>query len=187
MADMRYGRNIHCALIVILEDQKALVDPGYCLSEPLILQTEYPAIIDTDVSTVRCAYDNKTDAFHLSTITNNEERWRYKFRDHPTGPEQFLKHWLASFRWNSMHGFCLTRVDNGRMIYIHKQFMRETRRDKKTNYRIQGQVPATIERIFNISPDIVGQAQKALEANLERERRLGLWTPEKSGRKSREK
>ena len=182
LADMNWGRNVHCALIVLMDGKKALVDPGYCLSEPLFLSKEAPTVIETDVSAVRCTYDKKTGTYHLHTITQNVGKWRYSFRDEPAGPQHFLERWLASFHWNGMHGFCLTRVDNGRMIYIHKAYMRETRRDGKTNYKLKGQVVETIQSVFNISPDILREARKALDSNLERERRAGLWAPRRSGK-----
>jgi arylamine N-acetyltransferase len=184
LADMNWGRNVHCALIVLLDGAKVLVDPGYCLSEPLSLSKEAPGVAETDVTTVRCEYDNKTGTYHLFTITQNLSKWRYNFRDEPVGPERFLEQWLASFHWNGMHGFCLTRVENGRMIYIHKEFMRETRRDGKTNYKLKGQVVETVRSLFSIPPEIIREAREALESNLERERRSGLWTPRQSGKKT---
>ena len=40
MADMRYGPNTHSALVVILNNKKLLVDPGYLLNNPLELQEQ---------------------------------------------------------------------------------------------------------------------------------------------------
>ena len=34
MADMRAGRNIHCALVASVEGRKYLLDPGYLLGRP---------------------------------------------------------------------------------------------------------------------------------------------------------
>jgi len=93
-----------------------------------------------------------------------------------------LSHWLSSFAWNSMHGLCLTKVEKGRMVYVHKTFMRETCFDEKKNYNIKKDYHVTIHRVFGIEPKLVEQALAAVEENMKREQELGLWVPKKEWR-----
>src|SRR5262249_39781022 len=37
MADMHYGKDIHCAVVVRLDDSRFLLDPGYLLHQPIRL------------------------------------------------------------------------------------------------------------------------------------------------------
>lgn len=180
MADMRSGNNVHCALVVLLERKKLLVDPGYLLSRPMEIPRNSSRIYRTEFSGVQLAFDPQDQRHHLYTFDRDEVKWRYRFRDEAVTNEAFLKHWLASFTWNSMHGLCLTKVEKDRMIYIHKTFMRETGYGGKKNVNIKNDVHGTIQRIFSIDPALIEEAEAAMDENMERERRLGLWVPKKT-------
>ncbi|MFQ5769548.1 MAG: arylamine N-acetyltransferase [bacterium] len=177
MADMRAGRNFHCCLIVMLDSLKYLVDPGYLLTRPMAINPQKPRLFRSEFTGVELRYDTQSEKYDLFTFTKNEIKWRYRFQDRCVAPEEFLQHWLASFQWNSMHGICLTKVMDGGLIYIHKNFMRETTFAGKRNYHIKKNYHATINDIFGIEKEIIEQAEVALEENLEMERGLGLWVP----------
>ncbi|NQT25969.1 arylamine N-acetyltransferase [candidate division KSB1 bacterium] len=181
MADMRYGPNTHCAMVVILNGIKYLVDPGYLLNQPMELVQNRPRIYDTEFSGVELVYQITTSLYEIYTFRKDEIKWRYQFRDIPVAPKDFARLWTSSFAWNGMHGLCLSRTEKGRMVYVHKTFMRETSYDKKTNYNIKKDYHLRIHETFGIAPERVEEALAALEANLERERELGLWVPKKSG------
>jgi hypothetical protein len=76
-----------------------------------------------------------------------------------------------------MHGLCLTRAERGKLIYIHKHFMRESTYDGKKNFNIKKDYHESIRRAFGIESALVEQALSALEFNMARERELGLWRP----------
>lgn len=180
MADMRAGRNIHCALIVTLDGIKFLVDPGYLLTQPMELNPKKPRLYRTEFAGVELQFDVTAQAFNLFTFDKTETKWRYRFDDRPTSPQEFLRHWLASFGWNSMHGICLTKVTRGGLIYVHKTFMRETTFAGKRNVNIKKNYHAAINEAFGITPQLIEQAQVALTANLARKRVLGMWVPPKN-------
>jgi arylamine N-acetyltransferase len=177
MADMRAGRNIHCCLIVILDSVKYLVDPGYLLTQPMEINPTKPRLYRTEFAGVELRFDDQSQRYDLFTFNKNEMKWRYRFQDRPVPSQEFLQHWLASFRWNSMHGICLTKVTKGGLIFVHKTFMRETTFNGKRNFNIKRNYHATIHGIFGIDKELIEQAQVALDENLERERTLGLWVP----------
>jgi arylamine N-acetyltransferase len=177
MADMRWGENVHCALIVLFGGSKYLVDPGYLLNQPVELTTEQPRIFHSDNSGVELIFHPEDQFFHITTFNQQQKKWRYRFKDRPVPPNEFLSCWLDSFGWSSMHGLCLTKVEKGRMVYIHKNYMRETTYGGKQNFNIKQNYHETIHKIFGIDPALVDEAKSALEANLNRERELGLWVP----------
>ena len=179
MADMRYGKNVHCALIVILDGEKYLADPGYCLNQPVPVTGKDSVLFKNEFLGIELLFDSEDQIYHLHTYTQKEKKWRYQFRDIPIAGEEFLNHWLASFSWNSMHGLCLYKLEKNKMTYIHKYFMRETGPEKKRNFNIRDQYHKTIHELFQISPDLVEEALTAVEDNMARDRESGLWVPKK--------
>jgi arylamine N-acetyltransferase len=180
MADMRWGKNVHCAVIVDFESKKYLLDPGYLLNHPMEISLNKPRYYKTEFSGIELLFHPESGRMDLYTFDRHQKKWRYRFWDRPVSPEEFLDHWLSSFRWNSMHGLCLTKVEKDRMIYIHKTFMRETKFDEKRNFNIKKNYHASIRRIFGIAPLLVEEALAAVESNMTRERELGLWVPNAS-------
>ena len=124
-------------------------------------------------------FQKESETYELYTFNQTERKWRYRFQDQPVSDEDFLKHWLKSFAWNSMHGLCLTKVEKDRMIYIHKTFMRETAFEEKKNMNIKNNYHATISQIFGIDSQLVEEALSAIKYNMEREREMGIWIPKK--------
>jgi len=95
--------------------------------------------------------------------------------DRPCPPEEFLEHWQSSFIKPSMHGICLTKIQNDGYIFIHKNFMRETTFTSKKNFNIRQNYHQTIHDIFGIDQQLIEQAQAALEMNMAKERELGIF------------
>ena len=185
MADMRWGRNVHCALVVELDTKKYLVDPGYLLHRPMEIHPGKPRLYKTEFSGVELVFQTDSDQIELYTFDRHQKKWRYRFRNRPVPADIFINHWLSSFHWNSMHGLCLTKLEKDRMVYIHKTFMRETTFDQKINTNIKNNVHESIHRIFGIDPGLVEEALAAVKVNMEREREMGLWIP-KSHRRNAE-
>ena len=178
MADMKWSANSHCAVIVFLEDGKFLVDPGYLLHQPMRMTDEKPRVYDSEFTGVELVRRPESGDCEVYTFNKTEMKWRYRFRaEGSCPPDEFLRHWISSFSWNSMHGLCLTRTESGKLIYIHKHFMRESTVDGKKNFNIRKDYHERIQTAFGIEPVMVEQALSALEFNMARERELGLWKP----------
>jgi len=178
MADMKAGRNIHCAVIVLLDHKKFLVDPGYLLSTPLEINPQKPRAYRTPTTGVELLFNRPLGCYQLFTFNKEKMTWRYNFVDRPCPADEFLAHWQASFTKPSMHGICLTKIQNDGYIFIHKNFMRETTFTAKRNYNIRQNYHQTIQEIFGIDKQLIEQAQAALEFNLAKERELGIFQTE---------
>ncbi len=177
MADMRAGRNIHCCLVVTLQGVKHLVDPGYLLTRPMVLDPGRPRLYRTEFAGVELRYDALRQSYDLYTFNKNEVKWRYRFQDRPVNAEEFLRHWLASFGRNAMNGICLTRVLQDGVLFVNRGFMRETTFHGKRNINVKRNYHAAIREHFGIDEQLVEQAQNALKQNLKRKQELGLWIP----------
>jgi arylamine N-acetyltransferase len=172
MGDMRAGKNIHCALVALVNDRKYLVDPGYLLRRPLALDPRVPRLYHTEFTGVELRFDSLKQSYEVFTFNRQEIKWRYRFVDRPTPPEEFLEYWQASFQRNSMHALCLTRANDDELIFIRKDFMRVTTLEGKRKVPIKRNYHATIRRLFGIAPEYVEQALAALRENMARERNL---------------
>ncbi len=177
MAHMRAGENIHTANIVVFGGKKYLVDPGYLLNHPMELSTARPRFYKTPSTGVELQFDAVSGFYNVFTFDHAALKWRYRFRDEPVPWRDFLSHWQASFFRPSMHGISLTRATPEGLIFVHKNFMREVRLGEKRNVKIKENYPGVIARVFGISPELVEQAQVALDENLRLEREWGLFKP----------
>lgn len=177
MADMHAGKNIHCFLIVVLNDFKYLVDPGYLLNKPLKINPEKHKIMQNDFIYVELRFDPNTRYFNFFTFNKNKIKWRYRFQDRPVSSEEFLQHWLASFRWNSMHRIYLTKIINNGHVFVRNNFMRKTTFNGKQNFNIKNNFHRAIYDVFGIDRELTEQARTTLQMNLKKERALGFWMP----------
>jgi arylamine N-acetyltransferase len=185
MADMKWSPNSHCAVIVFIGEGKYLVDPGYLLGQPMQMTVDKPRVYDSEFTGVELIHLPESEVYEVYTFNKTETKRRYRFQDHPCAPAEFLCHWMSSFSWNSMHGLCLTRAERGKLIYIHKNFMRESTYEGRKNFNIKKDYHQRIYQAFGIEPVLVEHALAALEANMARERETGLWKPPKDrGRRS---
>lgn len=180
MAHMRAGRNIHCALIVELKGLKYLVDPGYLLNEPILLEAATRRIYHREFGGVELRYTRETDTYDMFTFENQDIKWRYQFQNRVCPPHEFLQHWTASFTKPMMHGICLTRITKNGIIYIHKQFMRQTTDQGKKNFKLKSNYHETINNLFGIDKQVVEQAQDALKLNMKKEIEFGIFVPRKN-------
>ncbi|RMF94193.1 MAG: hypothetical protein D6736_00455 [Nitrospinota bacterium] len=170
MADMQAGENIHCALVVLLEGGKYLVDPGYLLHQPMELHPAGRKLFRTPFAGVEITHNPSTGRYALYTFDRVERKWRYTFTDRPTPPAEFLQHWYASFHKTMMHALCLTRATPHGLLYVRKYFLRETTFEGKRNRNIRRNYHAVLRDLFGIREEIVEQAELALQRNLARER-----------------
>ncbi len=171
MGDMKAGRNIHCALVVMLDGIKYLVDPGYVLRRPMALDPAQPRLYHNEHNGVELRFDPLAHSYDLFTFTPAGVKWRYRFVDRPVPAQEFLTHWQASFHRNSMHGLCLTRVQEDELVFILKDYMRITSRTGKRRVNLKRNLHQTIHEVFGIAPEYVEQALAALQENMARERR----------------
>jgi arylamine N-acetyltransferase len=177
LADMPWGKNVHCAVVLKQGENKFLLDPGYLVTHPLELAQKPLQTLRTPFNLVELAFNAGSDIYHLYTVAKNKRKWRYCFKDQEVSAQHFLQCWLDSFYWNSLNGICLTRVEEDRIIYIHKTFMRETGIDFHRNHNLKGNLAGTVAGLFLIPAAWVDQAVQAAAENRETKRRLGLWRP----------
>jgi len=171
MADMKSGRNTHCTLLLDFGEHEYLLDPGYLLHYPLPLDAPHGS------GKFQLTYDPFIERYTLFTFENGEPKRRYSFLKRPTSMADFSHYWQDSFHWMTMHGICLSRRDEEQFIYLHNHYLKmETGSECfKGNFKIE--IAAIAQRWFDIPPEIVHRAEKALRDNLYHDRELGYKVP----------
>ena len=176
MADMRAGKNIHCCLVSELEGEKYLIDPGYLVTRPMPIRGREPQIVHMEVTGVELQFSKTDGRYHLFTFNHEKRTWRYRFLLKPVSHREFLNHWYRSFTLPGMHGIALSAVRNDRMIYIRKNYMRESYFQGKQNYNIRKDYHRVIGALFGIPGVLLEQAGSALKENLSMERKRGIFS-----------
>ena len=159
MADMHYGKNIHCAIVVRLE-RNYLLDPGYLLHEPVPLpqtQIEYETVMN------RVLLENEgNDIYALSTKENGIQKWRYRLRAHPVSQAEFEQHWIHSFSLNSMEHILLTRRNEEGRLYYRKDRIEVVRPQERIQQKIAKEDTMVLADMFGLPADLISQAQRVL-------------------------
>jgi arylamine N-acetyltransferase len=171
MADMPAGANTHCALVWKNQDKAYLLDPGYLLSKPLEING---SVMNNSVS---LTHEPTTDKYILWTTSNKKLKRRYLFANIPTGPEDFKNYWEQSFHWMTMHGICLAKRDENGFTYLHNHYLKRSGRDLYHKGNFSEEIAVIARKYFEISPDIVHQAEQALRGNLNFDKELGFQVP----------
>jgi len=163
LADMNWGKNVHCSLVVHIDSVKYLVDPGYLLTEPMEINPLKPRVYMNEFSGVELIFRQNQNIVELFTFNRNELKWRYRFRDEPADDEMFFKAWSDSFNWKTMKGICLNKIEKKTRIYIHNHFMREENFSGKKNYKIKNNLHIVVNERFGIDKHFVEEALTNVE------------------------
>jgi arylamine N-acetyltransferase len=160
MADMHYGANIHCVVVVTLKEGRFVLDPGYLLHSPLRLpDSNYEQLTKTGMNTV--VLQNEGDAkFSLFTIENSQRKWRYRLKASPISMEEFEAYWIHSFSLNSMEHLMMTRLDKRGRLYFRKNHLEHVNESEK---KILAKPEASeLSGLFGVPADLISSARKIL-------------------------
>ena len=83
MADMKAGKNIHCAIIAFVDHKQYLLDPGYLLNEPMELNPEKQVIYRASNIGVELQLNEISSEYNLFTFNSEQKKWRCKFKNLP--------------------------------------------------------------------------------------------------------
>jgi arylamine N-acetyltransferase len=168
LADRRYGANTHTALLVWVDEQPHLLDPGYLIVQPIPIALKEPTTIQTSFNQLRIVPAG-ADRLDLLTIEPDRPKYRLTWKTDAADEGQFLSAWDDSFQWDMMHYPLLTRVDGQRQIYVQGAKMRTRDRERIERDEIApDQWLQTIHRQFGIDSRVIANALRILK-------RKGEW------------
>jgi arylamine N-acetyltransferase len=160
MADMKRP-NIHCALVVEMDEKRYLVDPGYLVGEPVEL-TPAPVRIATTFGVVELR-PRQGERYDLFTLDGGDRKWRYTAKTVAVSHNEFMRHWQDSFALPMMNNLLLTRLTPEGHLYIKNHHLRMRGPQGKANENIRTDFESRIATEFGISPEITAQAREHLE------------------------
>lgn len=162
MADMHYGTNIHCVVVITLPEGRFLLDPGYLLHHPIQLPDfGFEQITRTPMNTV-VLQDEGNENFTLFTIESSQRKWRYRLRAYAVSAEEFEAHWIHSFSLNSMEHLMMTRLDDGGRLYFRKNHLEHVNESKRTILTKPGAYE--LSGLFGVPADLIASARNVLLA-----------------------
>jgi len=162
-ADMAFGTNRHCALLVFQGGQLCLLDPGYLICEPVPLP-ETETRLQTPRGTLILRANRLTGGHDLFSEGKEGLKFRYHLHPEPDTEQGFIQKWRDSFSWPSMNQLVITRYTDEGQIYLHNRHMRVIadrnveKRDLDENLAIQA------ADAFGIDPDKIAGARELLNA-----------------------
>jgi arylamine N-acetyltransferase len=169
LADRPYGADTHCALLVWIEGQPHLLDPGYLLTEPVPLSRNGEQRIATPFQEVLLTPRAGGTKLDLHTIYQGRSTLRMTFKTAPVDKAKFLKVWDASFDWDMMRYPLLTRVAEGQHFYLHGNRFQTRSRDAVCRTEVApDNLAAQIAELFRIDVGVTTQALNILHRKGER-------------------
>jgi arylamine N-acetyltransferase len=160
MADMKRP-NIHCALVVEMNERRYLVDPGYLVGEPVELAGS-PVRMETTFGVVEIR-PRQGERYDLFTLEGQDRKWRYTVKTVAVSHAAFMRYWQDSFALPMMNNLLLTRLTPQGHLYIKNHHLRMKGAGGKTNENIRSGFESRIQADFGIPPDLTAQAREHLE------------------------
>ncbi len=162
MADMNHGDNIHCALMVMLNDRELLIDPGYLIFRPIGLPDKKEPERKAPNGSIILKAEAK-DKFSIFTNNGEEKKYRYTLKTAQVSQSDFEQHWKSSFKMAMMHSLVITGYKNGEQLYLRNDYFRKTGLQGKSTSKIKHNYHRELEKIFGISSELVLKALHILE------------------------
>ncbi len=155
LCDTRHRPDNHCALIVLLDSEPHLVDPGYLLHEPVPLAST----ADGAARVALVPGDPVGAAYDLYTYGTR----RYRVKMEAVRAEKFFAVWDASFEWTMMNGvhLCSAAGDGYAYVHNHKLCLRD---GQARTLNIRGSESSVLARRFGIDPEVIEQAYQVVAA-----------------------
>lgn len=159
LANRSYGENTHCAILVWLEGQPHLVDPGFLVFQPVPLPTLRPHTLVTAFNRLLLVPRPNMHGLELYSIDARGSRLRLTYKTDPAEPDEFLRAWNASFGWDMMRYPLLTRAGEGGQIYLRGNRLQFRSSEGIVRSTIcESELARRIAQEFGVALPIVGEA-----------------------------
>ena len=164
LADRRYGADTHSALVVWIDGQMRLLDPGYLIVQPLALPTADEIRVPTEFNELILVPEQAGANVALYTSEQNRRTYRLTYKARPVDAGEFLRAWDISFEADMLRYPILSRVEGGRQLYWQKQhlFVRQGGESQRLEVPAE-RMADEIARTFRIAPELVARALRVLE------------------------
>jgi hypothetical protein len=145
-----------------------LVDPGFLIHRPVPIGRDGPQAaagtrLDLSFQTIRLVPRDGGSRLELHTGNAAGGSPRLTFKTEPADPGSFLRAWDASFSWEMMGYPLLTRVRDGKHIYLQDARLQVRGRDRTVRAEVPpAELAATVSREFGIAAPLAEKALRVL-------------------------
>lgn len=154
MGDKRKEKNVHCALLLPIDDENFLLDPGYLIFDPLKIPEQIPfqktqTFFPLVPNVVRLDFENGV----LGLWTGSAKgplKLRFEFDIRGVSPQEFQEHWSESFGKEMMTYPVLNKLDREKGIQYYFQKGNLLVRDKDGSHLEAIRPENQIERLHEI-------------------------------------
>jgi len=147
---LNWGSHNHSALAISYRGQRYLLDPGYMIFKPLLLDHQDLRTRLTTDTGLALRFQAETDTYAVFTFRKGQSVRRYQFTDRDVPYAEFADYWRNSFDLPGMDDLTLTRVKGYEMTYIQGDFIKVTSPSHIEKIRSQDQVEKIIRKQFGI-------------------------------------
>jgi hypothetical protein len=159
LADRHYGPDTHSALLVWLDNQPRLLDPGYAIVRPLTLPTDQELIVQTAFNELLLRPRDGGAKVELHTRVRGQTTYRLTFKTRPVDAAEFLRAWDVSFDQDMLRYPVVSRIAGGRHLYLQKNHLFVRGPDGGERIELAADaIGAEISRAFGIEARIVTEA-----------------------------
>jgi arylamine N-acetyltransferase len=163
LADRRYGQDTHCALLIWIDGNPHLLDPGFLIVDPIPISSSEQGI-ETGFKRLLLAPEGRDDRISLSTVRGNSKTYRLTYKTSPVEVGEFSRAWDASFDWEMMQYPLLTRTVASSQVYLRGSRLQVARTDSVEKCEMgREDMISKISREFCIRPEIVAHALSILK------------------------
>jgi arylamine N-acetyltransferase len=169
LADRSYGADTHSGLLVWIDSQPHLLDPGYLLTRPIPLHRSGELRLTTPFNEVILNAKDEGTKIELFTIQQGEKKYRLTFKTDPADRSHFLRTWDASFDADMMNYPVLSLLSPGGQKYLQKnQFITRDSQFVERTQLSSEQMIGKVAKEFGIAGEVTAQALAILK-------RKGRW------------
>jgi len=163
LVDRRYGADTHSALLVWINGQPHILDPGYLIVRPLPIPRGGELIIPTEFNQLVLTPRDGGRKVDLHTLHQKQKTYRLTFKTDPADPGTFLRAWDTSFGVDMMTYPVLTRVRPGEQIYLQSNRLQiRSMQDVQKEELDPAALVTRIAQEFGIDASIVQRALAVL-------------------------
>jgi arylamine N-acetyltransferase len=165
LADRRYGADTHCALLVWIDGQPHLIDPGYMIVEPIPLDGGARRQVVTGFNELLLAPHPRGDKLDLATVdAGAAATYRLTYKTTPADAGEFLKAWDESFDWDMMQYPLVSRACGGQQLYLRgRHFQVRSRAAVERQDILPDELVGRIAGEFGIDPQVARRALDVLK------------------------
>ena len=159
LADRGYGQDTHSALLVRIDGEPYLVDPGFLITEPVPLTLAGRVEIETGGERITLIPDG--DRISLFTERGGKNVCRLTYKTAPVDAGEFGKAWDASFNLEMMRYPLLARAGSSGRIYLRGSMFQISNNNSVNRVKIpEDELVSKIAGEFGIHPALVARAMK---------------------------